>query len=62
MLGITMEESGVSKLIAIKLDDEGAALKDKNEIIPHEDSFIEEDIEQEADIYIPQRPPKRVHT
>ena len=62
MLGITMEESGVSKLIAIKLDDEGEALKDKNETILHEDAFIEEDIEQEADIYIPQRPPKRVHT
>lgn len=60
MLGVTMEESGVSKLIAIKLDNDIELLKQHT----HEENtetFIEEDVEPEKDIYIPARPPKRIH-
>ena len=61
MLGVTMEESGVSKLIAIKLDNDIALLKqEKTEEAA--DTFIEEDIAPEEGIYIPPRPPKRIHT
>lgn len=56
-----MEESGVSKLIAIKLDNDIALLKqEKTEEAA--DTFIEEDIAPEEGIYIPPRPPKRIHT
>lgn len=60
MLGVTMEESGVSKLIAIKLDNDIELLKQHT----HEENtetFIEEDVEPEKDIHIPARPPKRIH-
>ena len=58
MLGITMEESGVSKIIALRLDEDikiGARL-DKDS-----DSFVEEDVPPEENTYIPPRPPKRIY-
>lgn len=57
MLGITMEESGVSKILALRLDKDiklGAA-------IPEPDGdFVEEDVEPETAV-IPPRPAKRIH-
>ena len=56
MLGVTMEESGVSKLIALRLDEDikrGAVL---DQI---QDDFVEEDVPEEEGIVIPPRPPKR---
>ena len=61
MLGVTMEESGVSKLIAIKLDNDIELLK-QEKAEEDADTFIEEDVEPEEGIYIPSRPPKRRHT
>ena len=59
MLGVTMEESGVSKIIAIKLDSDIEAIK-RQETAPEPDSFEEEDVAPEEDIYIPPRPPRRI--
>ncbi|MEL3906317.1 MAG: AAA family ATPase [Treponema sp.] len=61
MLGVTMEESGVSKVIAIKLDSDTEVLK-REETEETADTFIEEDVAPEEGIYIPSRPPKRIHT
>ena len=61
MLGVTMEESGVSKLIAIKLDNDMELLKHE-ETGESADTFMEEDVAPEEGIYIPSRPPKRIHT
>ncbi|MGP1369048.1 MAG: chromosome segregation SMC family protein [Treponema sp.] len=58
MLGITMEESGVSKIIALRLDEDikvGAAIDTAD------DDFVEEDVTLEEGAYIPPRPPKRIH-
>ena len=58
MLGITMEESGVSKIIALRLDEDikvGAAIDSGD------DNFEEEEVQPETDVYIPPRPPKRIH-
>lgn len=58
MLGITMEESGVSKIIALRLDEDikiGAAID------AADDNFVEEDVTLEEGAYIPPRPPKRIH-
>ena len=58
MLGITMEESGVSKIIALRLDEDiriGAKL-DRDS-----DDFVEEDVPPEEGTYIPPRPPKRIY-
>ena len=57
MLGVTMEESGVSKMIAIKLDTNFDSIKNENAIL--KDDFEEEDVEAE-DIIIPSRPQKRI--
>jgi chromosome segregation protein len=54
LLGITMEESGISKLFSIKIDD-----RDKN-VLFESAPFEEEDIEPETNIEIPPHPPKRV--
>ena len=58
MLGVTMEESGVSKVIALRLDEDIKVGKLPEEV---EQPFVEEDVEPEKDVYIPPRPPKRVH-
>lgn len=55
MLGVTMEESGVTKIIAIRLEGE-------NEVIQRavsEEKFEEEDVPLEEGIVIPLRPPRR---
>lgn len=57
MLGVTMEESGVSKIIALKLDEE--IKKDSDE--SQNDNFIEEDVPPEEGIVIPPRPQRRKH-
>ena len=57
MLGVTMEESGVSKMIAIKLDTNFEALK-KEDAIANE-KFEDEDVEVE-EVMIPSRPAKRI--
>ncbi len=57
MLGVTMEESGVSKVITIKLENEGAG---GGSTLPDIEPFEEEDVAPESDVYIPPRPPKRV--
>ena len=56
MLGVTMEESGVSKIITMRLDQE--PIKDD---FDDTEEFIEEDVEPETDVYIPPRPAKRIH-
>ena len=56
MLGVTMEESGVSKIITMRLDQE--PIKDDFE---ENEEFVEEDVEPETDVYIPPRPAKRIH-
>lgn len=55
MLGVTMEESGVSKVITIKLEENGRI------ILPDPEPFEEEDVAPETDVVIPPHPPKRVH-
>ena len=57
MLGVTMEESGVSKVITIRLENE--TQKDENSL-PDIEPFVEEDVSLEEDVYIPPRPPKRI--
>ncbi|MBQ7159056.1 MAG: AAA family ATPase, partial [Treponema sp.] len=56
MLGVTMEESGVSKIITMRLDQE--PIKDD---FDDTEEFVEEDVEPETDVYIPPRPAKRIH-
>ncbi len=56
MLGITMEESGVSKIIALRLDEDikrGPAVENKTE------DFIDEDVPDEEGVVLPPRPPRR---
>ncbi|MCQ2590437.1 MAG: AAA family ATPase [Treponema sp.] len=55
MLGITMEESGVSKIIALRLDQEIKKEKD----LPVKDDFKEEDIPDEEGVVLPPRPVRR---
>ena len=55
MLGVTMEESGISKVITIKLE-EGAKV-----YIPDPEPFEEEEVEEETGIIIPNHPAKRIH-
>lgn len=57
MLGITMEESGVSKILALRLDKDiklGAVIEEDDT------QFIEEDVPPENAV-IPPRPAKRIH-
>ncbi|HQC26333.1 MAG TPA: AAA family ATPase [Treponemataceae bacterium] len=56
MLGVTMEESGVSKVITIRLENEGSS----SDSIPFIEPFEEEDVPLEEDVYMPPHPPKRV--
>jgi chromosome segregation protein len=55
LLGITMEESGVSKLFSIRIDE-----REKEPALAARAPFEEEDVEPEEDILIPPHPPKRV--
>lgn len=58
MLGVTMEESGVTKVIAIKLENEGER---QTETLADIENFVEEEVPVEENLVIPPRPPKRVH-
>ena len=57
MLGVTMEESGVSKVITIRLENEGAG---GGTTLPDVEPFEEEEVELNEDVYIPPHPPKRI--
>jgi len=57
MLGVTMEESGVSKVITIRLENEGEG---GGNTLPDPEPFEEEDVELNEDVYIPPHPPKRI--
>jgi chromosome segregation protein len=57
MLGITMEESGVSKIIALRLDEE---IQRGRPETPNE-TFEDEDVPDEEGVVLPPRPPKRDH-
>lgn len=56
MLGITMEESGVSKIIALRLDQD---IKRGAEIDHSQVDFEDEDVPDEQGIVLPPRPQKR---
>ena len=59
-LGVTMEESGVSKVIALRLDDDIEKIKSEysDEAYAGE-PFVEEDVPSEEGVVIPPRPPRR---
>ncbi|MBO4546271.1 MAG: chromosome segregation protein SMC, partial [Treponema sp.] len=57
LLGVTMEESGVSKIITLRLDDDIDTIR-KN-YIEKNDDFVEEDVPPEEGVVIPPRPPRR---
>ena len=57
MLGITMEESGVSKVIALRLDQD---IKLGAEIDRSSADFVDEDVPEEEGVVIPPRPPRRI--
>ena len=58
MIGVSMEESGVTKVVQIRLDEDmingRATFEDTEE-------FVEEDVAPEEGIVIPPRPPRREH-
>ncbi|QTQ11397.1 AAA family ATPase [Treponema parvum] len=58
MLGVTMEESGVSKVIALRLDEDIKSAQKEEEF---DANFVEEDVAPEEGVYIPPRPPKRIY-
>ncbi|WP_024469902.1 AAA family ATPase [Treponema pedis] len=60
MLGVTMEESGVSKVIAVKLDAESEQTVKTMDLI--DEPFEEEDVAPEEGVYVPPHPPKRIKT
>jgi len=57
LLGVTMEESGVSKIITLRLDDDIDTIR-KN-YVDKNDNFVEEDVPPEEGVVIPPRPPRR---
>ena len=59
MLGVTMEESGITKVIAIKLKNESES---KDEQLPDIENFEEEDVPPEENVIIPPHPPRRIKT
>ncbi len=56
MLGVTMEESGVTKVITIKLENENER---KEEQLPNVESFEEEEVPPEEGVVVPPHPPRR---
>jgi chromosome segregation protein len=58
MLGVTMEESGITKVITIKLENE--ADKHNEDNLPDIENFEDEDVAPEEGIVVPPHPPKRV--
>lgn len=68
MLGVTMEESGVSKIITMRLDKEISADDEEERALVHGDKiaesnldFEDEDVEEEEGIVTIPRPPKRIY-
>ncbi len=57
LLGVTMEEFGVSKIITIRLESDGKG--GGSLVLPDITPFEEEDVEPEQNVYIPPHPPKR---
>ena len=57
MLGVTMQESGVSKIVSISLD---KSIPTDDSFDDHEE-FIEEDVPAEEGVVIPPRPQPRIH-
>ena len=57
MLGITMQESGVSKVIALKLDQD---IKLGAEVDKTVTDFKEENVPEEEGVVLPPRPPRRI--
>ena len=67
MLGVTMEESGVSKIITMRLDrgisaddEEGGSFVEGDKIAEEAEAFEDEDVEDEEGIVAVPRPPKRI--
>lgn len=58
MLGVVMEESGITKVVQIRLDED---MLNGKAAFEADDEFIEEDVEPEEGIVIPPRPPRREH-
>lgn len=58
LLGITMEESGITKVVQVKWNDD---LDDHHLVFAEDDDFVEEDVPPEEGIVIPPRPPRREH-
>ena len=58
MLGVTMEESGVTKVFQVRLDEDTL---NGNITFDSQEDFVEEDVPPEEGIVIPPRPPRREH-
>ena len=54
MLGVTMEESGISKIIALRLEDD--IEKIRKDVLKEDEEFVEEDVPPEEGVVLPQRP------
>lgn len=60
LLGVTMQESGVSKIVQFKFGTD--LTKDSlDSPLDKADDFVEEEVEPEKDVVIIPRPPKRIH-
>ena len=58
LLGVTMEESGITKVVQVKWNDD---MEDHHLVFDEDDDFVEEDVPPEEGIVIPPRPPRREH-
>ena len=58
MLGVTMEESGITKILQVRLDEDTL---NGNLTFDSQEDFVEEDVPPEEGVVIPPRPPRRQH-
>lgn len=58
MLGVTMEESGITKVLQVRLDED---TMNGNIVFNDQSDFVEEEVPQEEGVVIPPRPPRREH-
>ena len=58
LLGITMQESGITKVVQIRKDEDTLNARIT---FGTDENFVEEDVEPEEGIVIPPRPPRREH-
>ena len=58
MLGVTMEESGITKVLQVRLDED---TMNGNIVFNDQSDFVEEEVPPEEGIVIPPRPPRREH-